>query len=861
MKILSEAYVPSNITGGEMANMVGQVLESHKITFHEDELPPEGLSHNKTLHITVQCEDHFITRILVDGGSSLNICPLITLRTLGKGLHEIKDGAINVKAFDGSHRSTLGEISLCLQMGPTWFDIDFQVIEVQASYNLLMGRPWIHATGAVASTLHQAVKFEWNNQEVIIHGNGSNPIHSRQTIPMIGGRRRIGGETYHHIERVNAVDKDKWWGNKIESILNWSGYEPGKGLGKNLQGITKPIQLKKHGTTFDLGYEYTWEEFKEWSPPWRSPYYPLEQPLPQLEQTFQPADTLYGSEEDEALAAMKNLFLEEDMDCCVIFEEKGEEGLSIQAVNQGERLTNCITITYLDDEPTTVTCNEAMQQTDIDLEEDDIPEEVVREIENFENRPKSNLDETEVVNLGDTENVKETCISVHLSQTEKKEYTEFLREYEDIFAWSYDESQYIHRRSQVANRSYMSAGKAEAQKIQARYEFENQRRGHQAGQSQSSQSGRVSDLIWMDEEDAEKTTFITPWGMYCYRMMPFGLKNASATYMRAMTTIFHDMIHKEIEVYVEDVIIKSRKTADHMEDLQKNFNRLRRFIAQSTVICEPIFKMLKKDAATKWTDECQKAFDRVKEYLSMPPVLVPLEPGRPLLLYLVVLDGEFGCILGQHDETGRKEQAIYYLSKKFTSYEARYSLLERTYCALTWVAEKLRHYFCAYTTYLISRMDPLKYIFQKPMPTSKLAKWQILLSEFDIVYVTQNAVKGQALADHLAENPVGGEYEPLKTYFPNEEVAFIGEDISESYDGWRMFFDGAANFKGVGIGAVLVSETGQHYPVSAKLRFPYTNNMAEYEACILGLKLAIDMNIQELLVIGDSDLLIHQVRE
>ncbi|XP_070015865.1 uncharacterized protein [Nicotiana sylvestris] len=139
MKILSEAYVPSNITGGEMANMVGHVLESHKITFHEDELPPEGLGHNKALHITAQCEDHFITKILVDGGSNLNICPLITLRTLGKGLHEVKDGAISVKAFDGSQRSTNGEISLCLQMGSTWFDVEFQVIGVPASYNLLLG--------------------------------------------------------------------------------------------------------------------------------------------------------------------------------------------------------------------------------------------------------------------------------------------------------------------------------------------------------------------------------------------------------------------------------------------------------------------------------------------------------------------------------------------------------------------------------------------------------------------------------------------------------------------------------------------------------------------------------------------------
>ncbi|XP_070034527.1 uncharacterized protein [Nicotiana tomentosiformis] len=96
-------------------------------------------------------------------------------------------------------------------------------------------------------------------------------------------------------------------------------------------------------------------------------------------------------------------------------------------------------------------------------------------------------------------------------------------------------------------------------------------------------------------------------------------------------------------------------------------------------------------------------------------------------------------------------------------------------------------------------------------------------------------------------------------YFLDEEVSFVGEDITEAYDDWRMFFDGATNFKGVGIGVVLVSETGLHYPISTKLTFPCTNNMAEYEACILGLRLAIDMNVEELLVIRDSGLLVHQV--
>ena len=88
----------------------------------------------------------------------------------------------------------------------------------------------------------------------------------------------------------------------------------------------------------------------------------------------------------------------------------------------------------------------------------------------------------------------------------------------------------------------------------------------------------------------------------------------------------------------------------------------------------------------------------------------------------------------------------------------------------------------------------------------------------------------------------------------------MGENISEAYPGWRLFFDGAANHQGQGVGAVLVSESGQHYPMAAKLRFNCTNNMVEYEPYIRGLKMAIDMNVYELLVIGDSDLLIHQVQ-
>ncbi|XP_015162963.1 uncharacterized protein [Solanum tuberosum] len=87
------------------------------------------------------------------------------------------------------------------------------------------------------------------------------------------------------------------------------------------------------------------------------------------------------------------------------------------------------------------------------------------------------------------------------------------------------------------------------------------------------------------------------------------------------------------------------------------------------------------------------------------------------------------------------------------------------------------------------------------MPTGRLAKWLILLTEFDIVYVTRTAMKAQALADHLAENPIGDEYDPLRTYFPDEEINSIEEEIPDDGHVWKLYFDGAVNKNGVRIGA------------------------------------------------------------
>ena len=83
--------------------------------------------------------------------------------------------------------------------------------------------------------------------------------------------------------------------------------------------------------------------------------------------------------------------------------------------------------------------------------------------------------------------------------------------------------------------------------------------------------------IKMAPEDMEKTTFVTQWGTFCYKIMPFGLKNTGARYQRAMVALLHNMIHHEIEVYVDDMIARSQTEEEHMDHLYKLYERLKKF--------------------------------------------------------------------------------------------------------------------------------------------------------------------------------------------------------------------------------------------------------------------------------------------
>ncbi|KAK5795328.1 hypothetical protein PVK06_036590 [Gossypium arboreum] len=149
---------------------------------------------------------------------------------------------------------------------------------------------------------------------------------------------------------------------------------------------------------------------------------------------------------------------------------------------------------------------------------------------------------------------------------------------------------------------------------------------------------------------------------------------------------------------------------------------------------------------------------------------------------------------------------------------------------------------------------------ESPALSGRMARWHILLSEYDIVYVSQKSIKGSAIANFLATRTMD-EYEPLRFEFQDEDLMCITEKecASPKEKSWKISFDGASNALGHGVGAVLVSPEGNHYPLTARLNFFCTNNIAEYEACIMGLRAAIERNIQTLEVYGDSALVIYQI--
>ena len=127
--------------------------------------------------------------------------------------------------------------------------------------------------------------------------------------------------------------------------------------------------------------------------------------------------------------------------------------------------------------------------------------------------------------------------------------------------------------------------------------------------------------------------------------------------------------------------------------------------------------------------------------------------------------------------------------------------------------------------------------------------------------MSQKAIKESAITELLADR-IEDEYEPMKFEFPNEDLMTISQidDESTKEDTWKLYFDEESNVLGQNTGAILISPEEEYYPFTARLNFDCTNNVAEYEAWIMGLQAAIDKKVKNLKVYGDSALVIYQLR-
>ena len=232
-----------------------------------------------------------------------------------------------------------------------------------------------------------------------------------------------------------------------------------------------------------------------------------------------------------------------------------------------------------------------------------------------------------------------------------------------------------------------------------------------------------------------------------------------------------------------------------------------------------------------WTNECEAAFLKLKEYLATPPVLCKPHVGVPLRLYFAVTEWAISSVLVQ--EQNQVQKPIYFVSKALQGPELRYQSLEKAALAVVFSARRLRHYFHSFTVVVMKNL-PIQKVFQKPDVAGRMVRWAVQLSEFDIHYEARGSIKGQVYADFVAELSPGGD---------SQEVE-VGAQ-------WTLSVDGSSNQQGSGAGIILEGPNGVLIEQALRFAFKASNNQAEYEALIAGMLLAKEMGAQSLLAKSD----------
>jgi hypothetical protein len=213
MKVLDQAFVDQDVTADQFGGIVSNITACNNLSFNDEELPEEGKRHNLALHISMNCKSDALSNVLVDNGSALNVMPKETLAKLSYQGNPMRHSGVIVRAFDGSRRSVIGEVDLPMTIGPHVFQITFQVMDIQAAYSCLFGRPWIHEAGAVTSTLHQKLKFVRNGKVVTVEGEQALLVSQLSSSATIGADD-INGLNF---QRLSLDDKSV---KKKESVMS-----------------------------------------------------------------------------------------------------------------------------------------------------------------------------------------------------------------------------------------------------------------------------------------------------------------------------------------------------------------------------------------------------------------------------------------------------------------------------------------------------------------------------------------------------------------------------------------------------------------------------------------------------------------
>ncbi|CAL9019077.1 unnamed protein product [Prunus brigantina] len=306
------------------------------------------------------------------------------------------------------------------------------------------------------------------------------------------------------------------------------------------------------------------------------------------------------------------------------------------------------------------------------------------------------------------------------------------------------------------------------------------------------------------------------------------------------------------------------KTVKDIQSLTGRVAALTRFISKATDRCAPFFKALKgSKRSITWTAECDKAFSELKEYMSRAPLLSTPEPGDTLMVYLSISATAVSSVLIQTKEGA--EHPVHYVSKALQDAEARYPDIEKLAFALVVSARRLRPYFQAHTIHVLTN-HPLRQVLQKPETSGRLVKWAIELGEFDIHYKPRPATKGQAVADFISEftepSTVASSQITIEPTPTSSQIHVAGNGTANlTQPLWTLYVDGSSNAQGCGAGLVLISPDKVVLEYALRFKFHASNNEAEYEALLAGLRLAKEMGARQIQIFSDSQLVVHQVNQ